>query len=135
LLDVRLSETCDLPAARAFFRSVRLISRRSPLRVTSDCHGSYPGAIRLEFGPTVTHRTTRYANNLLEQSHRKIKQRLRPMLGFKRFNSAARFCHAQDEVCNFFRFQPVGHRPAPLAWQRRMHHHQFVLLQEMMQAA
>lgn len=135
LLDVRLSATCDLPAARAFFRSARMITKRSPIRVTSDRHGSYPGALRLEFGPSITHRTTRYANNLLEQSHRAVKQRTRPMLGFKRFDSAARFCHAHDEVCNFLRFQPVGHRPAPLAWQRRLHHHQFVLLQEMMQAA
>jgi putative transposase len=70
LLDVRLSETCDLPAARAFFRAARLITKRSPLCVTSDCHSFYPGAIRLEFGPTVAHRTARYANNLLEQSHR-----------------------------------------------------------------
>ena len=70
-----------------------------------------------------------------EQSHRTIKQRLRPMLGFKRLDSAARFCHAHDEVHNFFRCQPVGHRPAPLAWQLQLRHHQFALLQEMMPAA
>jgi hypothetical protein len=57
------------------------------------------------------------------------------MLGFKRVVSAARFCQAHDEVQNFLRFQPIGQRPAPLAWQRRLRHHQFVLLQEMMQAA
>lgn len=135
LLDVRLSETCDLPAARQFFRSARAITKRSPIRVTSDRHGSYPGALRLEFGPSITHCTTRYANNLLEQSHRTVKQRLRPMLGFKRFDSAARFCHAHDEVCNFLRFQPIGQQSAPLAWQRRIRHHQFALLQEMLQAA
>ncbi len=135
LLDVRLSETRDLAAARAFFRSARILTKRSPLRITSDCYGSYPGAIRLEFGPTVTQHTTRCAHNLLEQSHRAIKQRIRPMLGFKRFDSAARFCAAYDEVHNFFRFQPVGHRPAPLVWQRRMRHHQFTLLHEMLQAA
>ena len=135
LLDVRLSETCDLAAARAFFRSARMITKRSPLRVTSDCHGSYPGALRLEFGPTITHRTTRYANNLLEQRHRAVKQRTRPMLGFKQFDSAARFCQAHDEVRHFLRFQPIGHRPAPLAWQRRIQHHKFTLLREMMLAA
>ena len=51
-----------------------MISKRSPLRIISDRHGSYPGAIRLEFGPVIAHRTTRYANNLLEQSHRAVKQ-------------------------------------------------------------
>jgi transposase-like protein len=35
LLDVRLSETCDLSAAWAFFRAARLITKRSPIRVTS----------------------------------------------------------------------------------------------------
>jgi putative transposase len=108
LLDVRLSETCDLAAARAFFRAARMISKRSPLHVTSDRHGSYPGAIRLEFGPAVAHHTRPYANNVLEQDHRAVKQRTRPMLGFKRFESAARFCQAHDEVRNFLRFQPLG---------------------------
>src|SRR5262245_11581658 len=134
LLDVRLRETCDLPAARAFFRSARVISKRSPLRVTSDRQGSYPGAIRLEFGPVVTHWTTRYANNLLEQNHRKVKQRTRPMLGFRRFDSAARFCHAHEEVQNFLRVQTLGRRSAPLRWQRQLHHHKFTLLREMMLA-
>src|SRR5215468_9113249 len=60
LLDVRLSESCDIAAARAFFRSARLLCKRSPRCVTSDRHGSYPGAIRLEFGPAITHCTTRY---------------------------------------------------------------------------
>jgi transposase-like protein len=135
LLDVRLSETCDLAAARAFFRSARLLSKRSPLCVTSDRHGAYPGAIRLEFGPAVSHRTTRYANNLLEQDHRKVKQRTRAMLGFKRFDSAARFCSAHDEVRNFLRLPMRGRRPAPSRWQRQLRHHQFTMLREMMIAA
>jgi putative transposase len=135
LLDVRLSATRDLAVARAFFRSARMLSKRSPIRVTSDCHGSSPEAICPELGPPVTHQTTRYANNLLEQRHRAIKQRTRPMRRFKRFDSAARFCHAHDEVRHFLRFQPVGHRAAPLAWQRRMRHQQFTLLRAMMLAA
>lgn len=28
-------------------------------------------------------------NNLVEQDHRRVKQRIRPMLGFKRFDNAA----------------------------------------------
>src|SRR5215510_13235865 len=112
-----------------------MINKRSPIRVTSDCHGSSPGASRLELGPPVTHQTTRYANNLLEQSHRALKQRTRPTLGFKRFDSAARFCHAHDEVRHFLRFHPVGHRAASLAWQRRMRHQQLTLLRALMLAA
>jgi putative transposase len=33
-------------------------------------------------------RTTCDLNNLIEQDHRRVKQRVRPMLGFKRFDHA-----------------------------------------------
>ncbi len=65
-----------------------------PDRVTSDGHSSYPRAIACELGEDETHRTNQYLNNHLGQDHRGIKQRVRPMLGFKRFTSAARFCLA-----------------------------------------
>jgi len=31
---------------------------------------------------------SQYLNNLVEQDHRRVKQRIRPMLGFKRFDNA-----------------------------------------------
>jgi transposase-like protein len=34
-------------------------------------------------------RSSQYLNNLIEQDHRRVKQRIRPMLGFKRFDNAA----------------------------------------------
>ena len=34
--------------------------------------------------------TWRWLNNLVEQDHRRIKRRVRPMLGFKRFVTARR---------------------------------------------
>jgi len=33
-------------------------------------------------------RSCKYLNNVVEQDHRRIKQRVRPMLGFKRFDTA-----------------------------------------------
>src|SRR6266849_2380881 len=33
-------------------------------------------------------RSSQYLNNLVEQDHRRVKQRIRPMLGFKRFDHA-----------------------------------------------
>ena len=36
-----------------------------------------------------TVRSCKYLNNVVEQDHRRIKQRIRPMLGFKRFETAA----------------------------------------------
>jgi transposase-like protein len=33
-------------------------------------------------------RSSQYLNNLIEQDHRRVKQRIRPMLGSKRFDNA-----------------------------------------------
>ena len=33
--------------------------------------------------------TSKYLNNIIEQDHRRVKQRLYPMLGFKSFRNAA----------------------------------------------
>ncbi len=33
--------------------------------------------------------TSKYLNNIVEQDHRRVKQRVYPMLGFKRFRNAA----------------------------------------------
>ena len=43
--------------------------------------GTLPGQVRV--------RSSKYLKNLIEQGHRRIKQRIRPMLGFKRFETAA----------------------------------------------
>ena len=37
---------------------------------------------------TLTVRTNRYVNTVIEQDHRRVKQRVKPMLGFKRFAHA-----------------------------------------------
>jgi transposase-like protein len=103
LVDVRFSETRDMAAAKAFFRSARAATGIIPDRVTTDGHDSYPGAIRSELGKDVRHRTSRYLNNRLEQDHRGLKGRYRPMRGFKCPRSAARFCRGHDELRNFLR--------------------------------
>jgi transposase-like protein len=48
LVDVRLSETRDIEAAKAFFRSARTVTGITPARVTTDGHDNYPRAIRSE---------------------------------------------------------------------------------------
>jgi putative transposase len=100
LVDVRLSEHRDLAAARAFFRSAKAVTGVTPDRVTTDGHDAYPGAIRTELGKHVRHRTSRHLNNRLEQDHRGIKDRCRPMLGLKSTVSATRYCRGYDELRN-----------------------------------
>ena len=41
-------------------------------------------------GVTIGLRQSKYLNNLVEQDHRAIKRRTRPMLGFKNFHCAAK---------------------------------------------
>src|SRR5215475_2208854 len=117
LVDVRLSEERDKAAAEALFRSARTVTGYVPERVTSDGHAAYPGAITAVFGKEVRHRTNRYLNNHLEQDQRGIKQRIRPMGGFKSVESAQRFCRVHDEVRNFLR--PRSYRNEVISLARR----------------
>jgi len=119
LVDVLFSERRDMRAARAFFRSAKAVTGGIPDRVTTDGHDSYPRAIRTELGRGVRHRTSRYLNNRLEQDHRGLKGRYRPMRGFKCPRSAARFCRGHDELRNFLRLHSHGNQHVP-ADRRRL---------------
>ncbi len=90
----------------------------TPDRVTTDGHDSDPRAIRTTLGQAVRHRTSRHLNNRLEQDHRGIKGRYRPMRGFKCPRSAARFCRAYDELRNFLRPRSRHHQHVPADCRR-----------------
>jgi transposase-like protein len=90
-IDLLLSERRDTAARRFFAQAVE--RHGAPGRITRD---GYPathaavaelkasGVIRTE---TKT-RTSKYLNNIIEQDHGRVKQRVYPMLGFKRFRNA-----------------------------------------------
>lgn len=81
LVDSMLSGTRDMEAAKRFFARARTVVGHAPEKVTTDGHDAYPRAIRETLGPDVSHRTSRYMNNRMEQDHRGIKQRYYPMRG------------------------------------------------------
>jgi putative transposase len=135
LVDVRLSETRDLAAAEAFFRSARMVTGVPPDRITTDGHDAYPRAIRNVFGDRVTPRTNRYLNNHVEQDHRGIKQRYRPTCGLKSFATAASFCRAFDEIRAFLRPQSHRNQTLTLAHRRLIHQARFAQLMGMMAVA
>jgi putative transposase len=135
LVDVRLSDTRDLAAADAFFRSAWMVTGVVPDRITTDGHDAYPGAVRNVFGDRVLHRTNRYLNNPLEQDHRGIKQRYRAMSGFKQGHTAARFCLTFDEVRAFLRPQPRRNQFLSLARRRAIHGERVTQLMELIAAA
>jgi putative transposase len=122
LVDVRLSDTRDLTAAEAFFRSAWTVTGVTPERITTDGHDAYSRAIRNVFGAQVTHRTNRYLNNHLEQDHRGIKQRYRPMGGLKTFATASHFCRLFEEIRAFLRPQLRRTQPLSLAQRRSIYH-------------
>ena len=120
LIDSMLSEHRDREAARSFLRRLIEVACRRPRRVTTDLHPSYRRAIRWICGRRALHRTTQYLNNYTEQSHRAVKQRYYPMLGFASFESASRFCSAFDELRQYFRVRRRGGPDVSLAEQRRL---------------
>ena len=120
LIDSMLSERRDRHAARSFLRRLVAVAQRRPARVTTDLHPAYRRAIRWILGRKALHWTNQCLNNYTEQSHRAVKQRYYPMLGFGSFESAARFCTAFDELRQYFRVRRRGEPHVSLAEQRRL---------------
>ncbi len=95
-IDFRLSAKRDKRAARRFFRkALGRAHTRNPRTIVTDRLTSYPGALREmkqkgELWRFTRHRRGRWLNNLVEQDHRRIKRRTRPMLGFESFRTARR---------------------------------------------
>jgi IS6 family transposase len=101
VIDVLLSEQRDTAAARRFFtRAVR--HGPAPVEVTTDKAGPYLRVID-ELVPAAAHVTEQYTNNRVEADHGRLKARLRPMRGLKRFRSAARIAAGHAFVQNLRR--------------------------------
>jgi transposase-like protein len=92
-VDFLLSEHRDVAAAKRFFN--RAIQRNgTPRVITLDGYAASHRAIRElksagRMSRRVRIRSSKYLNNVVEQDHRRVKQRIGPMLGFKRFDTAA----------------------------------------------
>jgi transposase-like protein len=92
-VDFLLSKRRDTDAAKRFFsRAIR--QHRAPRVITLDGYAaSHRAVAKLKETGTLPQRvcirSSKYLNNVVEQDHRRIKQRVRPMLGFKRFETAA----------------------------------------------
>ena len=104
-VDIRLSETRNMEAAKASFQQTQAVADVQPKQVFTDGHSAYPRAIREALGAEVAHQVIPCLGNPIEQSHRGIKQRYYPTLGVGTIESAQRFCQAYEEVHKFFRPQ------------------------------
>ena len=92
-VDFLLSEKRDIAAAKRFFIKA-IQNNEAPAKITLDGYeASHTAVAELKaegvLSKSVEVRTSRYLNNLVEQDHRRVKQRYYPMLGFKSFSNAA----------------------------------------------
>jgi len=92
-VDFFLSRNRDVNAAKTFLRSA-MKNTCKPTKITLDAYAASHRAVREmketgELSTRVRVRSSQYLNNIIEQDHRRVKQRARPMLGFKRFDHAA----------------------------------------------
>ncbi|BCC16504.1 MULTISPECIES: IS6 family transposase [Bacillus cereus group] len=95
-IDFYLSESRDKQAAKRFFKKALAFSHVSKPRViTVDKNPAYPIAIQelkeeKQMPEGTQLRQVKYLNNIVEQDHRFIKKRIRPMLGLKSLRTAKR---------------------------------------------
>jgi transposase-like protein len=92
-VDFLLSERRGVTAAKRFFAQA-VAKRGMPQKLTLDGYAASHEAIAtLQSEGTLAAdlivRTNRYVNNVIEQDHRRVKQRVKPMLEFERFAHAA----------------------------------------------
>lgn len=89
MIDFRLTARRNAKAARAFLRQARETVRLyHPLTIATDKAHSYAkviGEINDRLGPedVIRHVDRKYLNNRIESDHVALKQRLRPMRGFR----------------------------------------------------
>ena len=102
LIDVYLSDVRDQAAAEKFFMQAQTTTCITPIQITTDKEPALYKAIESTFPKDVMHRDSKYMNNRIEQSHRGIKSRIRPMKEFKDFFSALIFSTAFEEIKQFF---------------------------------
>jgi transposase-like protein len=91
-VDFLLTARRDEAAARRFFeKAINL--HDAPEKITIDKSGANTAAVRglmADSGLAIELRQSKYLNNVVEQDHRTIKRRVRPMMGFKSFWAARR---------------------------------------------
>lgn len=89
-IDFLLRAHRDKTAARRYFKK-SIAQNGAPATVTIDKSGANLAAleaINAERETPIKIRQSKYLNNLVEQDHRAIKRRIRPMLRFKSFRCA-----------------------------------------------
>ena len=103
-IDFLLSPKRDADAAKRFFqKALQAANHPRPRVINVDRNPAYPSAIHAlkrtqELGRRCRCRPVRYLNNVVEQDHRAIKNRVRAMHGFRSFQCAWRTIQGIETV-------------------------------------
>ena len=95
-IDFYVSQNRDKKAAKKFFKkALKQLHNHMPRVITTDKYQATETAIteliyESHISCRTTHRMTKYLNNIVEQDHRFIKKKIKPMLGFKSIETAER---------------------------------------------
>ena len=92
-IDFRLSARRDVAAAKAFRKAMKS-QQCAPQTITLDGYAASHRAVRElkadgSLPADTKLRSSKYLNNMIEQDHRSVKQRIAVMLGLKQFRNAA----------------------------------------------
>ncbi len=93
-IDFFVSEYRDKDAAKKFFKkALKATHNQQPRVITTDKYAATEVAIHeMIYNGTISVKTTlrknKYLNNIIEQDHRFIKRKIKPMLGFDSFGTA-----------------------------------------------
>jgi transposase-like protein len=89
-IDFLLTAKRDKKAARRFLNKA-IKSSGEPVKINIDKSGANTAAIESynkDNSANIEIRQNKYLNNIVEQDHRFIKKKVRPILGFKKFRAA-----------------------------------------------
>jgi putative transposase len=100
-IDIYVSENRDKKAAKNFFKKCIKVTGEDPESIRTDGHLGYDQAKKIF--PNTRHHKVKCLNNKAESSHVPIKQRYRPMRGFKNINTATIFLESFESMYRFFR--------------------------------
>ena len=101
VIDLLVQKRKDKKAALRFFRKLLKRQEEIPFELITDKLKSY-GAANKEIMPSVNHTQDRYANNRVENSHQRTRQKERQMRGVKSHKHAQKMLFIHGQINNLF---------------------------------
>ena len=118
VIDVFVSDHRDKKSARKFFNKCIKVTGDAPESIRSDSHRGYDQV--QEIFPNARHHKVKCLNNKAESSHVPMKQRYRPMRGFKNFGVMRLFMTSFESMYRFFRRVRPNNREMRILYKEKL---------------